>query len=765
MQAELNSSSKAAPQVARPQIMRTASLQERRSSLGFSSANERNKTSRPATVHRRNFLKGISNFEALTDAQLTEVALHLRERTFTKGQVIIREGDEGDEFFIIEAGNVCVRKQSGDRSQPGSSRASNMLGEVVATYSSGSYFGERALLTNEKRLASVVAVSEEVHCLTLSRELFMETIASSQNLLQYRSAGDPDGTLASLTEHITLFADLLQKYDDAQSNAAKRNAHIVLDLMSAFSPELGGEDVIERIMRIAYSTCQADRVGLFVVDMDNDALILKVSRHSRGVTLPISGIAGHVAKTGKTLNIVDCYAHELFNPELDRESNYLTKSMICAPIVNKEGKVIAVLQVINKKAEDAASFDDDDVARLENIAVHVGNALSIRGDELEMMDGPHFIPVSRIESPFRICIDEVVAAALPIPSSESIRKTPSRRLRHYAMSSPDGTMTVAVSLYFGTQLVATQTSSSYVNKTPTRYIYPRDHFLDMGVAVQDVPEGARLIFQLIWNKKAIAWCGMALGTFDGHLKRGDVTLSMHEGSCPSVTSMQMEPQNAKVSLRVTIVESHAENHRPFVFHDAMKQIVRFDSTCISVASAELQEIENQSPLQKLSPGDKRMMWRDRLQASRIGTLLPKFMESIDWMSFNQVTEAHRMLYVWETCPPRVALQLLSPKFADRRVRAHAVHCLEPLSDHELSELLLELVQTLKGETFNDSALARFLLRRALRKPQTIGVRLFWMLKAEMDDPDVRRRTGMYLEQFCNNVSSSVKLSSGCSRSC
>ena len=82
MQAELNSSSKAAPQVARPQIMRTASLQERRSSLGFSSANERNKTSRPATVHRRNFLKGISNFEALTDAQLTEVALHLREHVY-----------------------------------------------------------------------------------------------------------------------------------------------------------------------------------------------------------------------------------------------------------------------------------------------------------------------------------------------------------------------------------------------------------------------------------------------------------------------------------------------------------------------------------------------------------------------------------------------------------------------------------------------------------------------------------------------------------
>ena len=427
---------------------------------------------------------------------------------------------------------MCVRKQSGDRSQPGSSRASNMLGEVVATYSSGSYFGERALLTNEKasrerrRRERGSALPDAVAGVVYGDDRQLAKSASvSVRRGPRRHAGVPHRAHR-------LFADLLQKYDDAQSNAAKRNAHIVLDLMSAFSPELGGEDVIERIMRIAYSTCQADRVGLFVVDMDNDALILKVSRHSRGVTLPISGIAGHVAKTGKTLNIVDCYAHELFNPELDRESNYLTKSMICAPIVNKEGKVIAVLQVINKKAEDAASFDDDDVARLENIAVHVGNALSIRGDELEMMDGPHFIPVSRIESPFRICIDEVVAAALPIPSSESIRKTPSRRLRHYAMSSPDGAMTVAVSLYFGTQLVATQTSSSYVNKTPTRYIYPRDHFLDMGVAVQDVPEGARLIFQLIWNKKAIAWCGMALGTFDGHLKRGDVTLSMHEGLLP-----------------------------------------------------------------------------------------------------------------------------------------------------------------------------------------------------------------------------------------
>ena len=59
------------------------------------------------------------------------------------------------------------------------------------------------------------------------------------------------------------------------------------------------------------------------------------------------------------------------------------------------------------------------------------------------------------------------------------------------------------------------------------------------------------------------------------------------------------------------------------------------------------------------------------------------------------------------------------------MRAHAVQCLEELTDDQLKVFVLQLTQTLKFEPFHDSALARFLLRRALAAPSTIGHMLFW----------------------------------------
>lgn len=63
--------------------------------------------------------------------------------------------------------------------------------------------------------------------------------------------------------------------------------------------------------------------------------------------------------------------------------------------------------------------------------------------------------------------------------------------------------------------------------------------------------------------------------------------------------------------------------------------------------------------------------------------------------------------------------------------------LEILRDEDLYTFMLQLTQVLKFETFLDSSLARFLLRRALRSPRLIGHVLFWFLKAEMHIPEVR----------------------------
>ena len=64
--------------------------------------------------------------------------------------------------------------------------------------------------------------------------------------------------------------------------------------------------------------------------------------------------------------------------------------------------------------------------------------------------------------------------------------------------------------------------------------------------------------------------------------------------------------------------------------------------------------------------------------------------------------------------------------------------------------MLQLAQCLKWEPFHDSALARFLLRRALMAPANIGHVLFWHLQAEMHVDAVRERNGVLLELYLRN---------------
>ena len=107
-----------------------------------------------------------------------------------------------------------------------------------------------------------------------------------------------------------------------------------------------------------------------------------------------------------------------------------------------------------------------------------------------------------------------------------------------------------------------------------------------------------------------------------------------------------------------------------------------------------------------------------------------------------------------------ALSLLTAELADPRIRSFAIQCLEEIGDDELRRYLLQLVQTLKFEHFHDSAVARFLLRRAIKNPTVIGHSLFWLLKAEMHQPLVRERFGLMLNLYLRNIPLAEKRSLG-----
>lgn len=82
----------------------------------------------------------------------------LKREFYATGSTIIRQGDQGDKFYIIRGGSVTVTK----RSNAGEVR-------IVGILKRGEYFGEQALINKARRLASVIANEPGTECLTLDR--------------------------------------------------------------------------------------------------------------------------------------------------------------------------------------------------------------------------------------------------------------------------------------------------------------------------------------------------------------------------------------------------------------------------------------------------------------------------------------------------------------------------------------------------------------------------------------------------------------------
>ena len=83
------------------------------------------------------------------------------------------------------------------------------------------------------------------------------------------------------------------------------------------------------------------------------------------IEIPMTkGIAGHVARTGETLNITDPYSHPDFNPAVDRETGYRTLSVLCMPILDRHKKMVfAVAQLLNKNGGEPFTKEDEEAFR------------------------------------------------------------------------------------------------------------------------------------------------------------------------------------------------------------------------------------------------------------------------------------------------------------------------------------------------------------------------------------------------------------------
>lgn len=134
-----------------------------------------------AAVKRRNrydtFLKSVALISSIGDYERSQIADALKSETFKKGDVIVKQDEPGDKFYIVEEGTLYAMKQV-----PGEGE------RRVMDYKVGDYFGELALLKNQPRAASIHVSSDVAKVLSMSRGSFNKMLGPLQDLLS-RNAG------------------------------------------------------------------------------------------------------------------------------------------------------------------------------------------------------------------------------------------------------------------------------------------------------------------------------------------------------------------------------------------------------------------------------------------------------------------------------------------------------------------------------------------------------------------------------------------------
>ncbi len=161
----------------------------------------------------------------------------------------------------------------------------------------------------------------------------------------------------------------------------------------ALGTTLDLDQLLELILSKITEALEADRATLYLLDESKDELVSRIVQGDevKSIRLKVGhGIAGHVARTGKSLNIKDAYKDPRFNPEWDMLSGYRTRTILVAPMKNHLGRTIGVVQVLNKKRGEFSEVDAVILAALATqAAISIDNSrlfLSVTQKNMQLLD-------------------------------------------------------------------------------------------------------------------------------------------------------------------------------------------------------------------------------------------------------------------------------------------------------------------------------------------------------------------------------------------
>ena len=269
------------------------------------------------------------------------------------GQVLFVQGYPGDYGYLITAGTLSIHRN----------------GVRLIQRSRAYWVGEIALIDDGPRSATCVAETD-AELLRIHRDEFRTYLSTHIEVMHGM---------------VRMLAGMLRSDLELQQD---RNTKLetLVEATKMINSSIETDELIAAILSVAGKELNVERGTVYFVDHARNMLWAKVASglDASEIRMPIGqGLAGSVAATGEVILLQEAYADPRFDRSMDERSGFHTRSVLCVPIRNQAGKVVGVLQLLNKRE---GRFDEQDLSFLRALSDHMAIAMENAMLHLSLME-------------------------------------------------------------------------------------------------------------------------------------------------------------------------------------------------------------------------------------------------------------------------------------------------------------------------------------------------------------------------------------------
>jgi GAF domain-containing protein len=290
--------------------------------------------------------------------------IELAARTLLTGTTsMLYEYDAACEELLREARAEEVSDACGRRTTASIALGEGEIGAVAAQYLSGEArrIARWSPLPGSHSIAVPMCVGgalQLVGVLTVERgggaaAISAPPFSAREEALLYALAEGLAGIVQRSRRHVQVYTQ-------------RATLELRLELHAAHPNASGLDGAILSMIGILTRILSAERMSIYIADEARQEFWLRTGETdvlggSEGTCFPFGqGIVGYVLEHKCALNLPDAYRCELFSPDLDRLTGFVTKQVLCVPMLDASGKVIAVIQALNKHGGTACFTTQDE---------------------------------------------------------------------------------------------------------------------------------------------------------------------------------------------------------------------------------------------------------------------------------------------------------------------------------------------------------------------------------------------------------------------